>query len=106
MKTCLNCGKQHLAAGSCPFCGAAVVEKDAPTTKAGKAISRKIAAKQIEFDNANGYGPTVVAIIGVLSVVCLIGIAFLIVAAVWANNNATTRARVMAEIAELEDEQE
>lgn len=103
--TCKNCGNTYDSPVGCPHCGQTVAfeAQAARTPKAERVLAARLSSKKMEFDNANGYGPTMCVIVGLLFTIALIGIPLIVVGAIWANNNATTRMRVTVELTELEE---
>jgi hypothetical protein len=66
-------------------------------------LRQKIAEKQVELDNANSIaGPLILAIIGLLTAVWLIGILLIIAALIWYEIRYSARPKLRTEIATLE----
>jgi len=101
--TC-KCGKQFVKGTQiCPWCGADVGSfegEDAKVadTKANHIIQVQIRAKEAEFENANGYGPTICILIGVFGFFMVFPLLFLVGGIIWAIINNGTRTRIAGEI--------
>jgi len=67
-------------------------------------LNRQILVANSEYDNANGYGPTLLTIIGLVCVLGLIGIPMLIIAIIWACKNQDARAAALKDIDEFNAE--
>ena len=104
--TC-KCGREFVKGTQiCPWCDApadnSAIKLDIPDTKVNRVLQAQIAAKRVEFENANGYGPTVCILIGLFGFFIIFPILFGIGGVIWSFINAGARDKIQAEIKVLE----
>ncbi len=97
-----------LMTGACEACGNPIKrgEKFCSSCLANKKhndiIYAKIKTKEVEYENNNGYGPTILIIIGLFGLIWVFGIILIIIGVIWSYHCAGNRAKAIAEIDELE----
>ena len=107
MMTCQECGSNVAdSASKCWRCGIEFEEEVSTEPKEVRVMKAKIAAKEIEYENANGYGPTICVLIGIFGIFVPFAFIFLIGGIVWAYINAGARDKVRAEINVMKIEME
>jgi uncharacterized membrane protein YvbJ len=109
---CQKCGGGNKdGAIFCNSCGTDLrlvpVPADEDTrTRHNKVISAKIATKREELKSYGQTGPAVLALIGLVLVLAVIGILILIIAVWWSYDRAAKATKIENEIKELEAELE
>lgn len=105
---CQKCGKENSDdATFCNSCGLNLTKKSTLTTADIQLKENEIRLLQEKFDNeASHIGPIVLAIVGVITVIFLVGIILIIVAWAWDNSKSAaatgTEIKLNAAKAELE----
>jgi len=114
-RTCKNCGKL-IPEGMdfCLDCGRmaslglkdGVLTYDTPDKKENRVIRAKIMVKNVEYENNEGWGPTLLIIFGLIGAIVLIGIPCIIIGVWWSYKRADNRNTIKAEIDALTAELE
>jgi uncharacterized membrane protein YvbJ len=116
---CPTCGKTQVTGSTeCMYCGASLImsKEEYEThqmdyskfsdTKENRVILAKIATKRAEIDRKSFTGPLILGVIGLFTVLIIIGILLILIAWVWYNSITQEVAKLKNEIKELEAELE
>jgi hypothetical protein len=100
---CIHCDLDYPeTTTACKECGKQL--KHIEDTKQNRDILGKIQIKNVEYENNNGWGPTVLIILGLITSYFLIGIPCILVGVWWSYHNAGNRKKIATEIDVLETE--
>ena len=107
---CPKCGKENPDTNQfCGVCGENLIktppiQKETLTPKEKRAIRAQIEIKNTEYEQYRGWGPTILIILGILTIWALIGLIFISIGVWWLISRRKKRAVILAEIDALEEE--
>jgi uncharacterized membrane protein YvbJ len=102
---CIYCDNEYPeTTTACKECGRQL--KHIEETKQNRVILGKIQTKNVEYENNDGWGPTILIIFGLITSIILIGIPCILIGIWWSYKRADNRKMIATEIDVLEKELE